>query len=243
MLRQRSFQEIEQALGLPEGFEFAQFRQASPLDDNSVWELLLERQQAHLTVKRADRAQDNLRRLFEATFRLANKVGFVSMTLRDLSRETGLSMGGIYGYISSKDDIATMVEDMVNFIIQIMPAWFTNFSQAEARLEAALRGHIYLTELLQPWFYFVFMESRLLSGAQKQLAKSAEMQLHAELIERITAAGVRSPEQAQMLAAHSAAIVQDWVVKRWKYRQLGMTVDAFAAHAADLVRQRVQSLR
>ena len=36
----------------------------------------------------------------------ANTVGFRAMTLRDLCRETGMSMGGLYGYIENKDQLS-----------------------------------------------------------------------------------------------------------------------------------------
>lgn len=243
MASQRTFREIGQPLGLKAGFSFAEFRERTPLDERNVWELLLERHQERLTVKRAGKALDNLRRLFEATFRLANKVGFVSMTLRDLSRETGMSMGGLYGYISSKDDIADMIEDMVQLLVGTTPAWYVDIPSPAERLEATLRGHVFLTELLQPWFYFVFMESRVLSSAQRHMAKTAEMQFHADLVARLLAAGVPHEAQAQLLASHSSAMVQDWVVKRWKYRQLGIEAEAFAASVSSHVLERAGSLK
>lgn len=232
---------LQQALGLSPGFSFTQFRSRSPLNADSVWHVLLERHQQRLTVKRLDKAQDNLRRLFEATFRLANKVGFASMTLRDLSQETGLSMGGLYGYISSKDDIAAMIEDMVRLLIHTSAHWFTDLADPQQRLVAALRGHAFMTEQLQPWFYFVFMESRMLSESQRQVAKSAELQFQENLRAFIQAAGVTDTEAARMLAIHSAALLQDWVIKRWKYRQLGIPVETFADSVASLVLQRVSS--
>jgi AcrR family transcriptional regulator len=233
---------LQQALGLSPGFSFAQFRSRSPLNADSVWHVLLERHQQRLTVKRLDKAQDNLRRLFEATFRLANKVGFASMTLRDLSQETGLSMGGLYGYISSKDDIAAMIEDMVRLFIQASAHWFTDLPDPQQRLVATLRGHAFMTEQLQPWFYFVFMESRMLSESQRQIAKSAELQFHDNLCASLQAVGLSHSAQAQTLAIHSAALLQDWVVKRWKYRQLHITVETFADDVAALVQARACQL-
>lgn len=234
------FGELRQPLGLPPGFDFQTFRKVTPLDGSTIWALLLERNQQRITVKRPDKAQDNLRRLIEATFRLANQVGFVSMTLRDLCRETELSMGGLYGYIASKDDLAAMIEDMIRFLGAAIPHWFDDQPSPTARLDAFLRGHVFLSELLQPWFYFVFMESRMLSGSQRQVAKAAELQLQQDLASRIADAGVPDPAEAQLLAAHTAALIQDWHVKRWKFRQQKVSADTFAASVSRFVLQRVQ---
>ena len=37
-------------------------------------------------------------------------MGFDAMSLRDLSRESGLSMGALYSYFTSKDDLLSMIQ-------------------------------------------------------------------------------------------------------------------------------------
>jgi AcrR family transcriptional regulator len=166
-------------------------------------------------------------------------VGFGSMTLRDLSRECGLSMGGLYGYIASKDDLAAMIEDMIRYLAGEIPFWFAGrFTPAE-RLGATLRAHVYISELMQPWFYFVFLESRTLSDSQRQVAKAAEMAVHQGLTTLVADAGVEGPTDAHLLAGHLIAVAQDWYVKRWKYKQAKLSVDAFADSLCALAMARI----
>jgi AcrR family transcriptional regulator len=220
-------------------FLFADFKRVSPVDAISVWPLLLERNTHRMTVKRPAAAMENLRAIVETTFRLANKVGFGSMTLRDLSRECGLSMGGLYGYIASKDDLAAMIEDMIRYLAGEIPFWFAGrFTPAE-RLGATLRAHVYISELMQPWFYFVFLESRTLSDSQRQVAKAAEMAVHQGLTTLVADAGVEGPTDAHLLAGHLIAVAQDWYVKRWKYKQAKLSVDAFADSLCALAMARI----
>ena len=54
-------------------------------------------------------AVKNLQNICESTFILANEVGFQAMTLRQLSKQTQMSMGGLYAYIKSKDDLAQLI--------------------------------------------------------------------------------------------------------------------------------------
>ena len=220
-------------------FLFADFKRVAPVDATSVWPLLLERNANRMTVKRPAAAMENLRAIVETTFRLANKVGFGAMTLRDLSRECGLSMGGLYGYIASKDDLAAMIEDVIRYLAGEIPSWFAGrFTPAE-RLDATLRSHVYISELLQPWFYFVFLESRTLSDSQRQVAKAAEMAVHDGFATLVVDAGVDDPAEAHLLAGHFIALVQDWYVKRWKYRQAKIGVDAFADSLGRLALARI----
>jgi AcrR family transcriptional regulator len=227
-------------LPLQPHFSFSQFKQVVPLDEARLPEFIIERNAGHITVKRPKAAVENLSRIFESTFRLANQRGFAAMTLRDLCRDTELSMGGLYGYIASKEDLAAMIEDVVRYIGAALPAWFASQPTAILRLDAILRGHIFVSELLHPWFYFVFMESRMLPASQKSVARTAELQLQQELQNLVVEADLAAPEQAALVAAHLQALVQDWYVKRWKYKAQRVSVDAFADSVSRMVLGKLQ---
>src|SRR5690606_912583 len=101
---------------LPARFSFAQFKRVNPIPPDTLWELVYTRNANTIKVKRIPAALENLRTIFEATFRLANQAGFGAMSLRDLSHATGLSMGGLYGYLKSKDALAAMIEDIIRHV-------------------------------------------------------------------------------------------------------------------------------
>jgi AcrR family transcriptional regulator len=222
---------------LSDHFSFAEFRSASPIDADNVYELLLQRHGQRMTVRRTGTAIENLKRVMKATFRIANRSGFAAMSLRDLCKESGLSMGGLYGYITTKDDLAAMIEDVVRHASEVIPVWFESWEEEE-RLEATLRGHIYLSEMLQPWFYFVFMDSRVLSAREKGVAKAADLHFQSKLAELARSSGLANHEDAQLLASHALALVQDWYVKRWKYVKLGVGIDEFADSVCELLKVR-----
>jgi AcrR family transcriptional regulator len=166
---------------------------------------------------------------------LANKAGFGAMTLRELSQEAGLSMGGLYGYITSKDDLASMMEDMIRYVAAEIPLWFEKHGSAAQRLDAILRAHIFQSELLQAWFYFVFMESRTLSASQRLVAKTSELRWHSDVVSLIESSTRTPGLRAELVAAHCQAMIQDWHIKRWKYRQFKTSVDEFADSVSSFV--------
>jgi AcrR family transcriptional regulator len=207
----------------------------TPLDGVNIWAYLLDRNAGRITVKRRKPALENLEKIFNATFKLANEVGFRAMNLRDLCGETGLSMGGLYGYISSKDQLAEMIEDVVRHATHEVPKMFTDVADPLDRLEALMRASIYVSEILQPWFYFVFMDSRVLQAEQRGTAKESELHvqlLFAEVIAQVPA--LRS--SPDLIAAHILATFQDWYVKRWKYRAADISPDRFADSAVRMMR-------
>ncbi|EEF26407.1 conserved hypothetical protein, partial [Ricinus communis] len=112
----------------------------TPLDGVNIWAYLLDRYADRITVKRRKPALRNLEKIFTATFQLANEVGFRAMNLRDLCGATGLSMGGLYGYISSKDQLAEMIEDVVRHATHEVPRLFAGVADPRDRLEALIRA-------------------------------------------------------------------------------------------------------
>lgn len=217
-------------------FDFDQFQAMTPLDAANIWAYLLDRNAERITVKRRKPALENLERIFNATFKLANDVGFRSMTLRDLCQETGLSMGGLYGYISSKDQLAEMIEDVVRHATHEVPLLFASLSDPLDRLEALIRSSIYMSEILQPWFYFVFMDSRVLQPAQRHTAKNSELYVQSLFADVIAELPGLPAGGAELVAAHIMASFQDWYVKRWKYRAADITPDRFADSVVRMAR-------
>jgi AcrR family transcriptional regulator len=230
-------------LDLAPRFTFAQFKRVNPFPPDTLWELVYTRNVDTIKVKRVAAVQDNLRCLFEATFRLGNQVGFGAMTLRDLSQATGLSMGGLYGYLQSKDDLAAMIEDLIRHIGRAIPSWFEQKTLSPLeRVDCSLRAHLFLSELLQPWFYFVFMESRVLGVEQRKVARAADVDFQAAIGEQVARLPNISSRQAFLLASHLQSMVQSWYVKRWKYRAEKITVDEFANSLSDMIDARLGSV-
>jgi AcrR family transcriptional regulator len=209
-------------------FDFAQFEKMSALNGDTIWAYIVDHHAERIGVKRRKPALENMEKIFGATFRLANEVGFRAMSLRDLCRETGLSMGGLYGYIEGKDQLAEMIEDVVRQTTYELPRMFAHIDDPLERLEALVRGTIYLSEILQPWFYFVYMDSRVLNFEQRNMAKNSELSIQTMIASLLDELRPLPDGDTTLLAGHIVALFQDWYLKRWKYRTAKVGVDEFA---------------
>jgi AcrR family transcriptional regulator len=209
-------------------FDFDQFQTMTPLNGETIWTYLVDRHAERIGVKRRKPALENMEKIFVATFRLANEVGFRAMSLRDLCRETGLSMGGLYGYIEGKDQLAEMIEDVVRQTTYELPRMFAHVEAPLERLESLVRGTIYLSEILQPWFYFVYMDSRVLNFEQRNMAKNSELAIQTLIASLLDELRPAPAGDSILLAGHIVALFQDWYLKRWKYKAAKVGVDEFA---------------
>lgn len=192
-----------------------------------------------IQVKKESVAVRNLTRIVDATLRLANSKGFQAMSLRDLSAETGLSMGALYAYIRSKEDLVSLIQQHGRLLVsRILRAHMEGAHTPAERLRRGMRIHLYLSEAMQPWFYFVYMEAKNLPERERRRAVEAELTTEKIFHDTIAAGqadGSFRPVNTDMLAACLKALLQDWYLKRAKYHRRAVTVDEYARFAEDLL--------
>ncbi len=171
-------------------------------------------------------------KIIEAALKLSNEKGFHAMSLRELCQESGMSMGGLYAYIESKDDLPRIIHDQGRRILgKVMSENLEDIRDPAQRLEMAIRIHLYLSERMLPWFYFAYMETRFFSTDVKQMSMSNELYTE-KIFEKIVEDGCKSGIFAQVEPVFTASIIkamlQDWYLKHWKYKNRKVSVDDYA---------------
>lgn len=208
------------------------FREAWQLEGPPVWKTVFEMHREKMQIKNEKIAVANLENIFTSTFKLTGEKGFQAMSLRDLSRETGISMGGLYAYIGSKDELASVIEDVLRHYIQkVLGSLAVCRLTPVQHLRAIIHGEAYMNEIMNPWFYFCFMELKGLPREQQLKAMDIELQAEAMLVDNIQAGiqqGIYRCEDPRMLATQVVGVMQQWYLKRWKYRRMQVGVDEFA---------------
>jgi AcrR family transcriptional regulator len=196
-----------------------------------------------IRIKKEKVAVANLVRIFKATLKLANRKGFHAMSLRDLCAESGMSMGGLYAYFKNKEELLTLIQAQGRAIVErVMADRLAGVHAPDRALDAAIRSHLYLSEVLQPWFFFSYMETRFFNAAEGRRAVDGELQteaIFADILRRGLADGCFSMDDPLAVAAAIKALLQDWYLKRWKYRQRKMSVDAYAAFVVTMIRSHI----
>ena len=106
-----------------------------------------------------------------------------------------------------------------------------NIQNDNNALENTIRTHIYLSEVMQPWFFFAFMESKNLNKEQKKYAIQSELKVEKKLTDAIKTgqkSGIYSNIlSAETVAAHIKPLLHDWYLKRWKYKQRNTNIEDF----------------
>ena len=205
----------------------------------AVYREIFQAHKHEIQVRNERIAVANLGKIIEATLAIANRQGFTAMRLRELAERAGLSLGGLYAYIRSKDDLVAMVQGQVQRELQrAMTTQLEDCPSASARLSAAIRAHLYLSEALRPWFQFLYMEARHLAPADRRRAIAQEQAaetLFADIITQAQRAGEYRACDAHVAAGLLKAMLQDWYLKPRKHQQRGLNVAGYAFHVEDVI--------
>ncbi len=213
------------------------FRQPAP-EGEELFHAIHARHHDTIGVRKPAVAVPKLRRILEAALTLSNRKGFQAMSLRDLSRATGISAGGLYAYFDSKTTLLKMILTEVTEAVERELATPPEGADPEAHLRWLIDTHLRLTEAMLPWFTFAFMEAKNFPPAERRMAVDSEALTEgyfAEAIARGVASGRFRADSPPLMPALIKPLLQEWYVKRAKYRRRGVTLESYSATVQALV--------
>lgn len=205
---------------------------ADDLTTEALCRYMLERHRDTISVQKPEFALRKLNVIVAAALELSNRKGFQAMSLRDLSQASAVSMGGLYAYFDSKTTLLNMILSEVTAAVQRVLSTPPPALQNDpvAHLNWLIATHIQMTELMQPWFTFAFMEAKNFPPAERRKAIDSEELTESyfkAVLDQGIAAGVFRADTSPLLPALIKPLLQDWYVKRPKYRRRGVTIDIY----------------
>ncbi len=203
----------------PDLSSFSSFIDTFPLQGRAIYRRLFERHADVVQTQKEKFAVANLEKILTATFEISSTSGFDKMSLRDLSKKADMSMGAIYSCITKKEDIALMVADAVRLSGEFTREHAMQAESSWLQIEQSIRFHLYASTVLQPWYFFLYFETRSLPDLMQQESKQMEL----EAIDNFQSTiknGIDCNEFTQtdslMVANMIVVMLEDWYLKPWK---------------------------
>ena len=219
--------------------DYKEFKKLYASSNRDIAREIFLNNQGNMRIKKEKTAVDNLEKIFNAVFSITYKKGFQAMSMRDLSRKTGMSLGSLYAYFTGKEKLLGIIQTQGWSILKKNLEQISKTCEdPREKLKAVIKAHIFLSELFRPWFYFTFMEARNIKPAEFEAVKSMEEYTHKTLIEILVSGedqGIFKPGNHELTSSMIKGIQQEWYLKRWKYRKLKVSTDQFADHLIELV--------
>lgn len=216
-----------------------QFLESVTLSKQEIYRRSFDEKQDGGKIRRDRTVLRNLERIFGAVLKISNQKGFKAMSMRDLSRESGLSMGALYNYFSGKEDLLEMLQHQQRQIsATILERSVAEASDPLEKLRSMVMAHLYLSEAMQPWFYFSYMETKNLSGEEREKAIDSERATEKILCDILIEGqrqGVFAEKDPLLSASLIKAMLQDWYLKRSKYAERKIPVERYAEFVMDWI--------
>jgi len=168
------------------------------------------------------RNKDLIAQRHEEIFRAASRVfiarGYHTATVREIAREAGLSLGGLYAYIKTKEDVLYLVFDKLTTTLrENMRRAVEGLDDPVEQMTAALRADLGTTERYQDEILLMYQETKALDRASKHAVLSREAD-YVKFFEDILRAGFErgafkgDPQLAADIIAYLCSIL---ALRRW----------------------------
>ncbi len=173
-------------------------------------------------IKNSRLVEERHEQIFQAASKLIQKKGYHMTTLRDLSKETGISLGNLYDYITTKEDILYLVHERAAQMVR----GAVNQEMSDAKDPVQKLRHMIERELeamhrYQNLVMTIYQESHSLSKPSLgTMLRSEEAHIgrFKEVIEEGIEAGLFKKANPVMLANMIKMMIDCWVLKRWDLR-------------------------
>lgn len=202
-------------------FNYECFLQYYKLTNDDVLNHIVEAYFPSSTIKQKMLAKHNLTLIFDATAKLSNSMGYNKVTVRELQKETGLSMGSLYKYFTTKSVLESMLLEALEFITGYSVGLLNKDRQSDSpNLEVAVKGHLFVSHYFSQWYRLVFKESG--SFLPENIEKLQNLQKH--YFQHFS----HYMNGSHILASDISLLVHDYYLRNWKYHNV--SVDEFADH-------------
>ncbi|MDI3257437.1 MAG: TetR/AcrR family transcriptional regulator [Kyrpidia sp.] len=149
------------------------------------------------------------------------KKGFHGTTTREIARESGLSIGALYEYVESKEDVLYLVcENIHNTLEMRLRQTLTESHNGRETLRSAIRQYLYVMDDMQDDVLLIYQESKSLPLESLRYVLRKEEQITG-IFEDILRRGIedgslRLDPGALTLMAHNIIVLgQMWAFRRW----------------------------
>jgi len=185
--------------------------------------------------------------IIDGAVQLFKEKGFHRATTREIAKAAGFSIGTLYEYIRTKEDVLYLVCDSIYNEVQSRLATFMDQEGNVDGLRMAIDAYFHLIDDMSDEFVVMYQESKSLPKDALQYVLKKEMEMVA-LFKNLLLACVRSGElrigeEAVDMAAHHVVVQgQMWAFRRWALRST-YTIDQFISYQTDQLFKGIIGLR
>jgi AcrR family transcriptional regulator len=173
-------------------------------------------------VKDPDLVKRRRRQIADAAVQLFIEKGFHKTTTRQIARASGFSIGSLYEYFASKEDILYLVCESIHAeVARGVNEAMSAATAGRAALAGVIRQYFEVCHRMSDFILLIYQETRSLPAQWQKRVLENELQitgLFVEVLARLASSGELPgiQEKCIELAAHNIVVLGHmWTFRRW----------------------------
>jgi AcrR family transcriptional regulator len=192
-------------------------------------------------VKDPDLVKRRRRQIADAAVQLFIEKGFHKTTTRQIARASGASIGSLYEYFASKEDILYMVCESIHAeVARGVTEAMAGATAGRDALVEVIRQYFHICHRMSDFILLIYKETQSLPPQWRKRVLENELQitgLFVEVLARIAASGELPgiKEQHIDLAAHNIVVLGHmWTFRRW-YMARHYSLEDYITHQTEFI--------
>jgi len=173
------------------------------------------------SVKDKELIEIRRKEIVNAAVDLFVRKGFHNTTIREIAQKFGMSVGTLYEYIRTKEDILLLVCDYINVTVRMRVKPSLSITEDSVQsLYNAIETYYRIMDEMQDYIIFLYQETKSLSHENREyIFKSEEdmTRIFEDILKQGIKQGVFDIEQKNILIVANNIMVkgQMWAFRRW----------------------------
>ncbi len=170
-------------------------------------------------VKDATLVSRRRRQIVDAAVRLFFKKGFHKTTTREIAGAAGFSVGSLYEYVASKEDVLFLVCDAIHSEMELAVAKaLARTPDAQLVLSGMIREYFLVCDRMRRHILLIYQETASLPSQWREKVMEKELRitrLFVNALERLQSRGDIPPMDINLTAHNIVALGHMWALRGW----------------------------
>lgn len=175
-------------------------------------------------IKDPDLVKQRRRQIVDASVQLFIKNGFHKTTTRQIARFSGFSIGSLYEYVTSKEDVLYLVCDAIHSEVEIsVGKILAGVTPGRKTLAQVIREFFLVCDLMSDHILLMYQVTQFLPLQWKKKVLENEIRITGIFVDVLTKINTTADfpkldRKTIDLIAHNISILgQSWAFRRWYY--------------------------
>jgi len=192
-------------------------------------------------IKNPELVRERRRQIIDSTVTLFIEHGYHKTTTRMIAKASNFSIGSLYEYVSSKEDLLYLVCKTIHEEVQdAVEKALSNTDKGKERLAEAIRQYFYVCDKMGDHILLMYQVTQFLPEKWQKRVLANELNITNIFIHALSALSgknnfPRLDEKILNLAGHNISVLgQMWAFRRW-HVQKSFTIEEYVEIQTDFI--------